>query len=136
MGIQDRIVSDFYVFDDVGHGGTLTIREEPMDAFTQIIDEIVAMHDKKALDYGRDDDPLANVRASEDFGIPAWIGCMVRANDKMKRIQKAASGGQLVNESLEDSLMDLAVYAIIGLQLVREQTGSLSVLTEKQKSPL
>jgi hypothetical protein len=88
--------------------------------FMRILSEIQALHDKKQQDYGRTHDPFANVRASADFGIPAWVGCMIRANDKMKRIQKAASGQTLVNESLEDSLMDLAVYAIIGLVLVRE----------------
>ena len=78
------------------------------------------MHNKKQLDYGRTGDPFANVRASADFGIPGWVGCMVRANDKMRRIQKAASGGELANESVEDSLLDLAVYSIIGLVLYRE----------------
>lgn len=79
------------------------------------------MHDQKQKDYGHDHDPFANVRASEDFGIPGWIGCMTRANDKMKRIQKFAQGEELLNESVEDSLMDLAVYALIGLVLFRQQ---------------
>jgi hypothetical protein len=50
------------------------------------------------------------------------VGCMVRANDKMKRLQTFAIKGSLANESVEDSLLDLAVYAIIGLQLFREQS--------------
>ena len=78
------------------------------------------LHDKKQLDYGADEDPFANVRASEDFGIPGWVGCMTRANDKMRRIQKAARGRKLANEGVRDSLMDLAVYAIIGLVLYDE----------------
>jgi len=89
--------------------------------FVRIVDEIVAMHDRKQKDYGTDGDPFANVRASLDFGIPAWVGCMVRANDKMKRLQKAARGHSLANESIEDSLLDLAVYSIIGLALYREE---------------
>jgi hypothetical protein len=121
---RPRTVENFYIHDDVGHGRPFTIREAPMDPFQQIIDEIVAMHDKKAKDYGSTGDPLANVRASSDFGIPAWVGCMVRANDKMKRLQTFAIKGSLVNESVEDSLLDLAVYAIIGLQLYREQKPS------------
>jgi hypothetical protein len=46
---------------------------------------------------------------------------MTRANDKMRRLQKFATEGNLANESVEDSLIDLAVYAIIGLILFREQ---------------
>ena len=118
-----------YLYEDVRHGGPFILEEATMEGpedpaytpFLRIIDEIVALHNKKQQDYGREHDPFANVRASSDFGVPAWVGCMIRANDKMKRIQRAASGDTLVNESLEDSLMDLAVYAIIGLVLVREQ---------------
>lgn len=88
--------------------------------FADVLVELQAMHDRKNADYGRPGDPLANIRASEDFGIPAWIGALVRGNDKMRRLQKAAQGGALVNESVEDSLLDLAVYAIIALILHRE----------------
>jgi hypothetical protein len=88
--------------------------------FMQAIDEIVAMHDKKQSDYASKQDPFANVRASEDFGIPGWIGAVIRANDKVKRLQKAAKGGTMTNESVEDSLQDAAVYFIIALCLYRE----------------
>jgi hypothetical protein len=94
--------------------------------FLQVVDEIVALHHKKQADYGKSHDPFANVRASEDFGIPGWVGCMTRANDKMKRLQKAAKGGTMSNESVEDSLLDLAVYAIIGLVLYRENKETVN----------
>lgn len=97
------------------------IREFVTDArFRSILTELQSMHDQKQADYGREGDPFSNVRASEDFGIPGWVGCMIRANDKMRRLQKAAKGGTLANESVEDSLIDLAVYSIIGLILFRE----------------
>ena len=88
--------------------------------FHEILEELGDLHDKKQQDYGRPNDPFSNVRASEDFGVPGWVGCMMRANDKMRRIQKAAQGGALANEAVEDSLRDLAVYAIIGLCLFEE----------------
>lgn len=91
------------------------------ERFHRILDEMKAMHDKKSKDYGTDADPLANVKASEGFGIPAWVGCMIRANDKMQRIQSFAKKGELANESLEDSLMDLAVYSVIALVLREEE---------------
>ena len=93
----------------------------------KIIDEIVALHEMKQNDYGRVEqgDPFANVRASEDFGIDGWVGSVIRANDKMRRLQKAARQGpeSLKNESVEDSLMDMAVYSIIALCLFREKNG-------------
>lgn len=90
------------------------------ERFHEILKELGDMHDKKQKDYGKTGDPFSNVRASEDFGIPGWVGCMMRANDKMRRLQKAAVGGTLANESVEDSLRDLAVYSIIGLCLFEE----------------
>jgi hypothetical protein len=96
----------------------------PNMSFTAILDEIQDLHDKKSSDYGREVDPYANVRASEDFGIPAWVGTIVRANDKMRRLQKFAAEGNLSNESVEDSLIDLAVYAVIALDLYRQQTSA------------
>lgn len=96
--------------------------------FHEILVELGTLHDKKQADYGRVTDPFANVRASEDFGIKPWVGAMIRANDKMRRIQKAAIDGNLSNESLEDSLRDLAVYSVIALVL-REQEGVSIVST-------
>lgn len=88
--------------------------------FHKILEELGHLHDKKQADYGRANDPFANVRASEDFGISPWVGAMVRANDKMRRIQKFAQTGSLKNEGLEDSLRDLAVYSVIALVLYEE----------------
>lgn len=92
-------------------------------AYGAILDELAALHAKKGQDYGRVRDPYANVRASEDFGVPGWVGALCRANDKMRRLQVAASGGTLANESAEDSMLDLAAYAIIALSLYRESKG-------------
>lgn len=92
--------------------------------FLEILGELGSLHERKQRDYGRADDPFANVRAGSAFGVPAWIGCMIRAHDKIVRIQAAArntlehGAPELANEALEDSLRDLAVYAVIGLVLL------------------
>jgi hypothetical protein len=92
-----------------------------LDEFNKILEEIKELHDKKQKDYGTDSDQFANIRASEKFGISAWVGAILRGNDKMSRIQAFVRKGKLENETLEDSLIDLAVYAIIALTLYREQ---------------
>lgn len=91
--------------------------------FAGVLDEMRALHDKKQKDYGTDADPFANVRASEQFGIPAWLGSVIRANDKMQRLKAFAQTGTLANEGVEDSLIDLANYAVIALCLYREGAG-------------
>jgi hypothetical protein len=88
--------------------------------FQQEVAKLVELHNKKQADYGRDNDPFANVRASAEWGIPPWVGALVRAGDKFKRLQKAARGGTMANESVLDSFDDLAVYAIIGKILYLE----------------
>lgn len=90
----------------------------------QILREAGRMHDQKSLDYGVDGDPFKNVRNSEDFGVPAWVGASIRLNDKVKRLQTFAQKGELKYESVADSFMDLIVYAAIGLVLFEETSGA------------
>jgi hypothetical protein len=90
------------------------------ERFHTVLSELGALHDKKQQDYGTDADPFANVRGSLDWGIQPWIGALLRATDKMRRLQKFAQVGRLANEAVEDSFRDLAVYAIIGLILYEE----------------
>lgn len=92
-----------------------------MSTFAKVLEEINEMHRKKQADYGSDNDPFANIRASELFGMPAWLGAVIRANDKISRIQAFSRKGRLANETVEDSLLDLAVYAVIALTMYREE---------------
>jgi len=89
--------------------------------FKALLSEIDSLHDKKSADYGNTGDPLANVRASVDWGIPAWIGTLIRASDKIRRLQSFAKTGTLANEGVRDSLLDLASYALIALVLFEEE---------------
>lgn len=85
--------------------------------------EALEMHAKKSIDYGVGDDPLANVRASEDFGIPGWIGCLNRMNDKVIRLKNYAKKRFLANESARDSMVDIIVYAAMATVLYDEATA-------------
>jgi hypothetical protein len=87
--------------------------------------EIGELHDRKQADYGRDNDPFANVRSSLEWNVPPWIGAMVRATDKVRRLQALAIGKTLKNEPALDSFKDLAVYALIGHVLYEEANGLL-----------
>ncbi|SRR5579871_132530 len=98
----------------------VTVFSSDRNGFMEIANEIIAIHAKKSKDYGTDENPLANIRASEEFATPAWVGAMIRANDKVTRIKSVIKNGRLENESLEDSLLDLATYTMISLQLFRE----------------
>lgn len=93
--------------------------------FDAVLKEMSILHARKQQDYGLNWDPFANIRASEQWGIPAWVGALVRGTDKIKRLQTFVQKGTLANEGVEDSLIDLAVYAVIALVLYREQSQQL-----------
>lgn len=102
-------------------GGSEGMNRHPESAaFLDTLTTMLELHDRKQKDYGTLESPFANVRASEDLGVEPWVGGLIRMNDKMRRLHKAAKGGQMANESVEDSLLDLAVYAVITLILYKE----------------
>ena len=88
--------------------------------YLDLLSEMAELHNRKSDDYGSDQDPLANIRASEEIDIPAWKGAWLRAKDKVRRIDTFCRRGVLTNESVDDSLMDLAAYSLIALVLLRE----------------
>jgi hypothetical protein len=79
-------------------------------------------HDAKNSDYSSDTDPLSNLRRSETFSIPAWKGVLVRMSDKWSRIEQLAGGKEahVKDEALEDTLLDLANYALLCIVLREE----------------
>ena len=121
-GRCDMPLVDLPLLDHTPPSGRHPLSQE----FHNVLLELGNMHDLKQKDYGRPDDPFANVRGSEDFGIEPWVGAVLRGNDKMRRLQIAAKGGSLSNEGIEDSLLDLAVYSTIGLVLYREMVRGMA----------
>lgn len=89
--------------------------------FLAILEEMKTLHLRKTLDYGEEEDALANVRQGAEFvDIEPWRGCLVRMADKMQRLRTFCRTGRLVHEGVEDTLLDLAAYAAIALVLFRE----------------
>lgn len=92
-----------------------------VDPLLDVLEELRALYLKKSADYGAEEDPYSNVRGAIEWGVAPWVGVMIRANDKVRRLQKAARGGKLLNESVVDSFIDLSLYTLIALVLYREQ---------------
>jgi len=89
--------------------------------FYELLDEIADLHSRKNHDYAHSD-PLSNLRVSEQFGIPGWKGVLVRLADKWQRIVNFARRGSLEvkDESVIDTLKDLAIYALLDIILFEE----------------
>lgn len=77
----------------------------------------VATSRKKNADYAGDSDPFGNFRLVEMLGIcSVETGILVRMTDKMARISNLLKEGvttQVKDESVDDTLIDLANYSII-----------------------
>lgn len=95
-----------------------------VDEFKAVLAEVLALHARKCKDYGSDEDPYENVARSARWGCAPWVGASIRMGDKEKRLEEAAKGKQLANETVEDSMRDNIVYGVIRLILYRRERGA------------
>jgi len=101
--------------------------------FYELLKEIGDLHDRKNSDYAERGQPLSNFRMSELLGVKPWVGTLVRMSDKWCRVlqltKKHNVGEQeaVSDESLEDTLKDLAIYALITIILMEEEQNQNSI---------
>ena len=84
--------------------------------FNGICQDLMALHAKKNKDYGNAAD--ASYR---EFGLVSYV---IRLNDKMNRLKSLTKPGaeqEVKAESIEDTLMDLAAYAIMAIESLRNE---------------
>lgn len=91
--------------------------------FYALLNEIAELHSRKNHDYAKSDEPLSNFNRSRALGVEPWRGVLVRMADKWSRIEQLAGGKVAKNESLRDSLIDLAVYALIDILLLEDHAA-------------
>ena len=95
--------------------------------FYELLDKIGDLHARKNSNYAEDNNPLSNLKACERIGVPAFTGIMIRLQDKWSRLEQLTKGkSDLVGESIEDTLMDNAVYSLLAIILLRETKGILN----------
>jgi hypothetical protein len=108
------------------HDDPLSIRTmKAATPFEGVLHELAEIHAAKNQDYAEPEDAFANFRLSTLAGIEPWVGAVVRMGDKYSRIAGFAKRGSLAvkEESIEDTLKDLAVYSLVALLLYREATS-------------
>lgn len=86
-------------------------------AFAQVNDEVLKMFLKKHKDYGK-----GNILSIEELGIS------MRVLEKSERLKKLLlSNNAPVNESIEETWVDIATYAVIAILFRRGQFQDLEV---------
>ena len=95
-----------------------TVSETAID----ILQNMQAVYEAKDSDYSATGLPMGNLRKCEDAGIDAWRGCIVRIGDKMSRLENFINQKdyKVVSEKAEDTILDLANYAILCSCLIEE----------------
>jgi len=92
------------------------------DTALDILDNMQAVYEAKDNDYSATGLPMGNLRKCEDAGIDAWRGCLVRIGDKMSRLENFLKEKEylVISEKAEDTVVDLANYAILMSCLIEE----------------
>ena len=87
-----------------------------------ILDNMQNVYEAKDNDYSATGLPMGNLRKCEDAGIDAWRGCLVRIGDKMSRLENFLKEKEylVISEKAEDTVIDLANYAILMSCLIEE----------------
>ena len=87
-----------------------------------ILNNMQSVYEAKDSDYSATGLPMGNLRKCEDAGIDAWRGCLVRIGDKMSRLENFLKEKKyiVISEKAEDTVIDLANYAILMACLIEE----------------
>ncbi|OGJ16658.1 MAG: hypothetical protein A2632_01195 [Candidatus Pacebacteria bacterium RIFCSPHIGHO2_01_FULL_46_16] len=95
-----------------------TKQSQTLDAaFASVNDELLKMFLKKHQDYGK-----GNILANGELGIA------MRVSEKVERAKHLLVNNQTPsNESLEETWIDIAVYAVIAVLYKRKQFQELEV---------
>jgi hypothetical protein len=86
------------------------------ERFYQLLEEMKATHDAKRHDYASTADVFANFRHCEIAGIPAWKFSRIMGFAKKEKLK-------VKDESVQDTLIDMANYALIALILYEEENS-------------
>lgn len=92
--------------------------------FDSLLREMKSLQVKKRKDYANED-IFSNFKLCEIGNVPAWKGVAIRISDKFSRLMQFVRKEKLEvkDESLKDTLLDMAIYAIICIILFDESKG-------------
>jgi hypothetical protein len=97
--------------------------------YQKLFDDIILLHTKKNAGYAGvgATDPWANFRPAEWFDVSPLLGCLIRMGDKIIRVRNLNENpnADQVNESITDTLQDLAVYCIVAMCLTQEEVSGV-----------
>ena len=90
-----------------------------MITFADITKEMVSLQEKKNKDYGNSFE-----QTLDEFGLIAGV---IRLNDRMNRVKQLCKSQkqEVKDEKIEDTLIDLANYAVMTLSWLKNNNGKI-----------
>ena len=87
-----------------------------MVTFKQIANGLTELYERKNADYGN-----SFSKTFEEFGMTSTV---VRLSDKLERLKTLSKQeAQVKDESIQDTVMDIAVYAMLTLMELMNKDG-------------
>jgi len=88
-------------------------------SFPYLLGRMLTLHVERNNAYvASGADPLSNyVKAGESIGVPGWKAAFMRMTEKQNRLQNVLMNSISDPESAEDNLLDIAVIALLTLDL-------------------
>jgi len=112
---------------------------DPNDPFDAALIPMVLTNRAKRRDYAVDGDPFSNFAATADglglTGFGAKESALFNVLQKVARLKALRENGRMedtANEAVEDTYLDLAVYSVILLAIVRQENAKAADLAEKK----
>lgn len=118
----DKEVYDFFFAGDTNFGDNALVAHHK-----EMVKECLEITRSKNHDYAGDQDPLANFRMCEQFGVSMEKGILIRLTDKLSRIARLLDNpAQVKDESIHDTLVDTVNYAMILDYALKERNENTS----------
>ena len=85
--------------------------------FEQLVKQLVETQKRKNADYGSSFDQTLN-----EFGLVASATRMSDKFNRFKSLMRCGSSARVEDEKIEDTLMDLAAYAIMTVEWIKKKS--------------
>jgi len=109
------------------------LKLNPEDPFERVLIDMVAMNRRKRRDYALDGSPFSNFdTTAAAMGMPGFgavESAIFNVNQKLARLRSLRANGRLddtANETVDDTYLDLAIYACIALAISRYPEGKVA----------
>lgn len=119
--VLDKIKNDLneVYYPDFGIINNIEVKEN----IVSLLDRMKSVYEAKDSDYSENDLPMGNLMESLELGIEPWKGVLLRIGDKKRRIGSFVKklNFQVKDEAVDDTLVDMANYAMLGYVLWKQK---------------